>query len=414
MESQDKLFEDFRAAAASDEQNAFLGQDKLWSKIEQQLDAPQKETKKISFWQFKYVAAVAVGILGLGLIMNAIRFDASKAPKDNISQVETNISQKAPASKTEQQVNVLQSTHSSNERIASVVENHKTEATTSVQLLVNEDALPVIKITSYNEAAPQSIVIDRPRVTPLYELKAKDQTILPAKTQQIIEPISYARKVNGKIYDKSGKVIAGAKVSVLGMDLVAITDNNGLFEINIPSNVVQLEINALDNEPDVIWLGNTNYYEVEVSPNKRNVAILKDIRKHSNTQTDGFSGALSNTTPQQVVAKPKLNGTDAFNKISNLMLADANGGQPTAKSDIKLQAAASENTNTPLIVVDGAPYAGNLGSIKPKDIKETKILPESTAKALYGARAKYGVILITMKKGKTVDNPKIKKAETSK
>lgn len=55
--------------------------------------------------------------------------------------------------------------------------------------------------------------------------------------------------------------------------------------------------------------------------------------------------------------------------------------------------------NTPLYVVDGVPYDGDLSSINTADIESTTVLKDAASNALYGARGANGVVLITTKKG---------------
>ncbi|MCD5967951.1 TonB-dependent receptor plug domain-containing protein [Riemerella anatipestifer] len=55
---------------------------------------------------------------------------------------------------------------------------------------------------------------------------------------------------------------------------------------------------------------------------------------------------------------------------------------------------------SPLFVVDGIPYNGNVTSINPEDIESTVILKDATATAIYGARGANGVVLINTKTGR--------------
>jgi TonB-linked SusC/RagA family outer membrane protein len=56
-------------------------------------------------------------------------------------------------------------------------------------------------------------------------------------------------------------------------------------------------------------------------------------------------------------------------------------------------------SNDPLVVLDGIPFAGNIGDISPNDIKSIDILKDASATAIYGSRGANGVILVTTNKG---------------
>jgi len=63
------------------------------------------------------------------------------------------------------------------------------------------------------------------------------------------------------------------------------------------------------------------------------------------------------------------------------------------------EAAAADQADAPLIVVDGIPYSGNLNDISPNDVASMEILKDASATAIYGSRGAGGVILITTKRG---------------
>ena len=86
------------------------------------------------------------------------------------------------------------------------------------------------------------------------------------------------------------------------------------------------------------------------------------------------------------------------------------GAVTTAGSDplITIRGRTSiSGTQSPLIVVDGIVYRGNLIDINPSDIASVDILKDASASAIYGSQASNGVILITSKIGKNVLKPTI-------
>ncbi|MFA7473718.1 MAG: SusC/RagA family TonB-linked outer membrane protein, partial [Spirosomataceae bacterium] len=75
------------------------------------------------------------------------------------------------------------------------------------------------------------------------------------------------------------------------------------------------------------------------------------------------------------------------------------GFQPGAEMNIKIRGTGSLNGGEPYVVIDGIP--GDMNRINPEDIASISILKDAAASAIYGARAPYGVILITTKSGST-------------
>lgn len=75
-------------------------------------------------------------------------------------------------------------------------------------------------------------------------------------------------------------------------------------------------------------------------------------------------------------------------------------GQPGTTASVRIRGIGSVNSSTtPLYVVDGIPFDGDISGIDPSDVASTTVLKDATATSLYGARGANGVILITTKKG---------------
>ncbi len=86
--------------------------------------------------------------------------------------------------------------------------------------------------------------------------------------------------------------------------------------------------------------------------------------------------------------------------VPGVQLTSSNGA-PGATSSIKIRGFSSLNAgNDPLIVVDGAPYSGDLSNLNPNDVESMTVLKDAASNALYGARGANGVIIITTKKAK--------------
>lgn len=56
---------------------------------------------------------------------------------------------------------------------------------------------------------------------------------------------------------------------------------------------------------------------------------------------------------------------------------------------------------SPLIVVDGVIYTGDISDINPNDIEQLDIMKDASSAAVYGSRATNGVVAITTKNGRS-------------
>src|SRR5690606_15977427 len=75
-----------------------------------------------------------------------------------------------------------------------------------------------------------------------------------------------------------------------------------------------------------------------------------------------------------------------------------NGFEPGASMKINIRGVGSVNGGSPYVIIDGFP--GEMDRLNPNDIESISVLKDAAASAIYGARAPFGVILITTKSGK--------------
>lgn len=107
-----------------------------------------------------------------------------------------------------------------------------------------------------------------------------------------------------------------------------------------------------------------------------------------------------------VIDSKKLEGR-SVSSMGEILIGSTSGvqttaasGQPGSSPDIQIRGLGTLNTSSdPLIILDGAEYAGSLASINPGDIESMTILKDASSTALYGSRAANGVIIITTKSG---------------
>lgn len=72
-------------------------------------------------------------------------------------------------------------------------------------------------------------------------------------------------------------------------------------------------------------------------------------------------------------------------------------GVPGSSPSINVRGTTSINSAEPLVLIDGA--VGELERINPNDVESISVIKDASAAAVYGARAAFGVILVTTKSG---------------
>ncbi len=84
-------------------------------------------------------------------------------------------------------------------------------------------------------------------------------------------------------------------------------------------------------------------------------------------------------------------------------------GEPSASATMQIRGTNSINSGTaPLYILDGvAISASDFNAISPADIESLTVLRDASSTSIYGARAANGVIVITTKRGRSMDKPNI-------
>ena len=198
-----------------------------------------------------------------------------------------------------------------------------------------------------------------------------------------------------------GEPIIGASVRVVGHNNIgAVTDVDGHFSITLPKGASKLNVTYVGMEGQ----------EVTVKGGRIKVALASDQRNldevmvvaYGTAKKSAFTGSAAVVKSDDISKLQVSNPVDALNgKVSGVQMYNSSGQPGASSPSIKIRGISSINAGTsPLIIVDGAPYDGDLNSISSQDIESMTVLKDAASAALYGARGANGVILITTKNAK--------------
>lgn len=122
---------------------------------------------------------------------------------------------------------------------------------------------------------------------------------------------------------------------------------------------------------------------------------------YSKVKKESYTGTASEVDQASVDRKSVSTVTQALaGEVAGVRIINTSG-QPGTEATVRIRGFGSVNGNrSPLYVLDGAPYTGNVSSINPDDIESMTVLKDATATAIYGSRGANGVVLINTKRGK--------------
>ena len=214
-----------------------------------------------------------------------------------------------------------------------------------------------------------------------------------------------AKEVKGLVVDAKGVPVIGAGVLVKGTTKGTVTGVDGTFALPGVASGTVLEVSCIGYATqEITWQGgplnvtlaDDNLLLDEV------VVVGYGTMKKSDLTGSVFKGDISSvrTAPNTNILQ-SLQGTVPGLSIG--MTAKI-GGEPSMEVRGKTTI---NGATSPLLVVDGIIYNGSINDINPSDIESVDVLKDASSKAVYGAKAANGVIMITTKAGRTEIAPKI-------
>ncbi|WP_415325266.1 SusC/RagA family TonB-linked outer membrane protein [Chryseobacterium sp. MMS23-Vi53] len=123
---------------------------------------------------------------------------------------------------------------------------------------------------------------------------------------------------------------------------------------------------------------------------------------YSSVPKEAYVGTASKVDAKAIDSKNVSSVSQALAGESAGVRVINPSGQPGTDATIRIRGFGSVNGNrSPLYVLDGMPYTGNVSAINPDDIENMVILKDATATSIYGARGANGVVVINTKKGRS-------------
>lgn len=212
------------------------------------------------------------------------------------------------------------------------------------------------------------------------------------------------KKITGKVVEANGEPVIGATVVVKGTTIGTVTDIDGNYTLDVPTDAklifsyIGLASKELDaNHAKVVELANETQQIDEVV-----------VVAYGTAKKNTFTGALAVVDNNRLNTAQVSNVTNALQGAAAGVQVTNSSGQPGEAAAIRVRGVGSINaSSSPLYVIDGVPFDGDLSSINPSDIESLVVLKDAASAALYGSRAGNGVVMITTKNGGKEKAPQV-------
>ena len=213
--------------------------------------------------------------------------------------------------------------------------------------------------------------------------------------------VAYAQKtVTGTVVDATGEPMIGVSILVDGTTIGGVTDFDGNFTIqNVPENGV-LKISYVGFKDQKIPVAGKSSINVTLQEDAMGLDEIVVVGYGTMKKKD-LTGAVASVKQGDIAQVAAPNAMQAMQaKVPGVDMTQSSG-QAGAGVSITLRGNRSISaSNSPLIIVDGVEYSGDL-DVAANDIESMDILKDAASTAIYGTKGANGVIIITTKRGKS-------------
>ena len=200
--------------------------------------------------------------------------------------------------------------------------------------------------------------------------------------------------VKGVVFDQAHEPLPGVSIMVQGTDIGTISDFNGVYSIDVPSNDSQIIFSYIGFTPITYSAKETNKLS--------EVVLVEDTKTIDEVVVVGYStrtrekliSSVSTINNQELVNSSVPNLENALTgRVSGVFSRQTSGEPGSDGADLKIRGFGSA-----LVVVDGIP-GRSYSDIDPSEIESISILKDASAAAVYGMQGANGVILVTTRRG---------------
>lgn len=208
------------------------------------------------------------------------------------------------------------------------------------------------------------------------------------------------RMVSGKVLDSYEQPVVGALVRIEGTNTAVTTTFDGGFDLAVPQNIT-LNVSFLGYLTQTVALP-ASRSEITIHLQEDAIQLEAAVAVGYGTQKRvNLTGAIAVVGAEELENRVVPTVTGMLQGAVPGLNITTTSGKPGTTPEINVRGITSINSAEPLVLIDGA--VGDLNRINPGDVAQISIIKDASAAAIYGARAAFGVILVTTKSGNASD-----------
>ncbi|TWF37338.1 TonB-linked SusC/RagA family outer membrane protein [Chitinophaga polysaccharea] len=204
--------------------------------------------------------------------------------------------------------------------------------------------------------------------------------------------------VRGKVTDDASQPIPGVTIIVKRTKQVFFTNDKGEFAFKAAKSDV-LEFTHMGFKSVEVTISQQQEITVQLLTASKDLTDVVVVG-YSTQKKVNLTGAVTAIKGAALESRAVVNATQSLQgAVPGLNVSVGGNTKPGQSFNMNIRGVGNlSNSDKPYVLVDG--MAMSLSDVNPSDIESISILKDAAASAIYGARAPYGVILVTTKQGK--------------
>nr|WP_276898208.1 SusC/RagA family TonB-linked outer membrane protein [Pedobacter kyonggii] len=218
-----------------------------------------------------------------------------------------------------------------------------------------------------------------------------------------ITAVAQERTITGTVTSAEDNIpLPGVSVRAIGSQAVAVTGADGKYSLRVGSSVTAIQFSYIGFTSKTVNVPSSNTLNVGLASDSKSLADVVVVA-YGTQKKESITGSVSTINSKDLESRTVTNVTAALQGSAPGISVGASNGQPGSSAGIRIRGFGSFSaSNTPLYVLDGSVYDGSIGDINQNDIESISVLKDASSSALYGSRGANGVIIITTKRGKSL------------
>jgi TonB-linked SusC/RagA family outer membrane protein len=221
---------------------------------------------------------------------------------------------------------------------------------------------------------------------------------IPSPVKGASDP-QQTRRVTGTLTEENGNPLPGATIMLEGTTIGTASGADGKYSIDVVNENSVLVYSFVGYKIQKVTSKDQKVIDVKMIPDFQALEEIVVVGYGTQKKVN-LSGAVDVVTSKSIESRPVSNVVQALQGLSpNVNISVGNsGGEMGAKLNFNIRGQGSISGGSVYTLVDGIEQ--ELTNLNPDDIESISVLKDAAASAIYGARAAFGVILVTTKKGR--------------